>query len=80
MRIKEQKNWITIIHYYGQHQVEHMVVIQWLYVGISTIQKHQVGGVTSYKLFYELRDGHSTDPRFYDISGHVGFSAIIYLD
>lgn len=44
MRIKEQKNWITIIHYYGQHQVEHMVVIQWLYVGISTIQKHQVGG------------------------------------
>ena len=41
---KGTKNWITIIHYYGQHQVEHMVVIQWLYVGISTIQKHQVGG------------------------------------
>ena len=44
MRIKGQKNCITIIHYYGQHQLEHMVVIQWLYVGISTIQKHQVGG------------------------------------
>lgn len=35
---------------------------------------------SSYKLFYGLRDGHSADPRFYDISGHVGFSAIISLD
>ena len=35
---------------------------------------------TSYKLFYELRDGHSSSPRFYDISGHVGFSAIISLE
>ena len=36
--------------------------------------------VTNYKLFYELRDGHSTAPRFFDISGHVGFSAIISLE
>ncbi|MDE7297137.1 MAG: hypothetical protein K2N84_07735 [Clostridia bacterium] len=35
---------------------------------------------TKYKLFFELRDGHSTAPRFFDLSGHVGFSAIISLE
>ncbi len=34
--------------------------------------------VISYKLFNELRDVHSIG--FYDISGYVGFSAIISLD
>lgn len=36
--------------------------------------------ITRYKLFYELRDGHEADPRFYDMSGHIGFSAIISLE
>ncbi len=36
--------------------------------------------VKDYKLFYELRDGHSEDPRYYDVSGHVGFSGIIFLE
>ena len=43
---------------------------------------------TDYKLFFELKDGHaddddddgSTDPRYYDISGHSGFAAIISLE
>ena len=35
---------------------------------------------TQYKLFYELRDGHETAPRFYDMSGHFGFGAIISLE
>lgn len=36
--------------------------------------------VTQYKLFYELRDGHTSDPRFYDMTGHLGFSAIISVE
>lgn len=35
---------------------------------------------TKFKLFYELRDGHSENARYYDISGHIGFSAIISLE
>ena len=33
-----------------------------------------------YKLFFELRDGHSDEPRYYDVQGHVGLSAIIFLN
>ena len=36
--------------------------------------------VKDYKLFYELRDGHTVSPRYYDVNGHVGFSAIIFLE
>ncbi|MBQ2717538.1 MAG: hypothetical protein IJF75_02930 [Clostridia bacterium] len=35
---------------------------------------------TKYKLFYAIKDGHATETRYYDMSGHVGFSAIIALE
>ena len=31
------------------------------------------------KLFYEIKDGHTTDSRFFDISGYSGFAAIVSL-
>lgn len=36
--------------------------------------------ITQYKLFYELRDGHNDTPRYYDMSGHFGFSVITSLE
>ena len=35
---------------------------------------------TQYKVFYEIRDGHTELPRFFDMTGHVGFGAIISLE
>lgn len=67
--------WSTSSGTYGSHT---MAVCGYKYY--SKTSGWWIFKVTSYKLFYELRDGHSTDPRFYDISGHVGFSAIISLD
>ncbi len=32
------------------------------------------------KTFFEIKDGWSSDSRYYDISGHVGFSAIVTLE
>lgn len=32
------------------------------------------------KLFYELRDGHSKEARFYDMSGFVGIAGLIFID
>lgn len=36
--------------------------------------------VTSYKYFYELRDGHSSDIRYLDLSALTGFGGIVLLD
>lgn len=35
---------------------------------------------TSYKYFYELRDGHSTKPAYFDLSSWTGFGGIVLLD
>lgn len=67
--------WSTSSGTYGSHT---MAVCGYKYY--SKTSGWWIFKVTSYKLFYELRDGHSTDPRFYDILGHVGFSSIISLD
>ena len=32
------------------------------------------------KLFYELRDGHSRDPRYFDITDKVGICSIVTLN
>ena len=31
------------------------------------------------KLFFEISDGHTTKIRYYDISGHTGFSGIVII-
>ena len=36
--------------------------------------------MTSYKYFYELRDGHGDDIRYFDLSNWIGFGGIILLD
>lgn len=36
--------------------------------------------VTSYKYFYELRDGHNNDARYFDLSAWTGFGGIVLLD
>lgn len=35
---------------------------------------------TSYKYFYELRDGHSTKTAYFDLSSWTGFGGIVLLD
>jgi hypothetical protein len=35
---------------------------------------------TSYKYFYELRDGHSNAPTYFDLSAWTGFGGIVLLD
>ena len=36
--------------------------------------------IKDYKLLFELKDGHVIDSRYFDVVGHVGFSAIIFLE
>ena len=35
---------------------------------------------TSYKYFYEIRDGHSSLPRYFDLSAWSGFGGMVLLD
>lgn len=67
--------WSTSSGTYGSHT---MAVCGYKYY--SKTSGWWIFKVTYYKLFYELRDGHAEDPRYFDISGHVGFSAIISLE
>lgn len=67
--------WSTSSDTYGAHT---MAVCGYKYY--SKTSGWWIFKTTNYKLFYELRDGHSVFARYYDMSGHVGFSAIISLD
>lgn len=67
--------WSTLSGTYGSHT---MAVCGYKYYEKETgwwIFKHK-----EYKLFYELRDGWWTAPRYYDVSGHCGPSAIVSLN
>ncbi len=67
--------WSTSNDTYGSHTMAGCGYKQY-------IKETKIWFVThsEYKLFYELRDGHSKEARYYDVNGHVGFSAIIFLE
>ena len=67
--------WSTSSGTYGLHT---MAVCGYKYY--SKTSGWWIFKVTKHVLFYELRDGHNDKPRFFDMSGHIGFSAIISLD
>lgn len=64
--------WSTSSGTYGSHT---MAVCGFQYYSKTT--SWWTFSSTNYVLFYELRDGHSTQPRFFDMTGHYGFAAII---
>ena len=66
--------WSTSNDTYGSHS---MAVNGYKYYQKTT--KFWIFTSVKTKLFYELRDGHTSEPRFYDISGHVGFSCITFV-
>lgn len=67
--------WSTSNDTYGSHT---MAVCGYKYY--SKTEGWWIFKNTQKKLFYELRDGHTTEARFYDMTDHVGFSAIISLE
>ena len=67
--------WSTSSGTYGSHT---MAVCGFKYYSKTT--SWWTFSSTNYVLFYELRDGHSTQPRFFDMTGHYGFAAIINLN
>lgn len=67
--------WSTSNDTYGSHTMAVCGYKYYVRTKKFLFMKHK-----TYKLFYELRDGHNAGTRYYDISGHVGFSAIITID
>lgn len=67
--------WATLSGTYGSHS---MAVCGYRYYYKTT--GWWIFKFTNYKLFYELRDGHNLAPRYYDMSGHIGFAAIVSLE
>lgn len=69
--------WSTSNDTYGAHS---MTVCGYKYfkktTGFWIFKSHK------YKLFYELKDGHADDgkSRYFDVSGHVGFTCITFID
>ena len=67
--------WSTLNGTYGSHT---MAVC-----GYKTFEKKTgwwIFQTVDTKVFYELRDGHVSYPRYYDMSGHVGFAGIVSVD
>ncbi len=66
--------WSTTNDTYGAHS---MAVCGYKYYKKTT--KFWSFNFSTYKLFYELRDGHLEKPTYYDISSHIGISCLTFL-
>lgn len=66
--------WSTKNDTYGAHS---MAVCGYKYYKKTT--KFWIFNFYTYKLFYELRDGHLDKPAYYDISGHIGISCLTFF-
>lgn len=67
--------WSTSNDTYGAHS---MAVCGYKYYKKTT--KFWFFTYSTYKLFFELRDGHSKDDRYFDVSGHIGFSCLTFFN
>ncbi len=67
--------WSTSRNTYEEHS---MAVCGYKYY--SKVTGWWIFKSTKYKLFYELRDGHTAEPRFFDMSGYTGASALTFIN
>lgn len=67
--------WATKGDTYGAHS---MAVCGYKYY--KKTRKFWIFSYSTYKLFYELRDGHLDVPAYYDISGHIGISCLTFFN